>query len=63
MEKEREQNRHENKAMEEALRSTKLISAFKEAKEAMGWFLDKAEKRELKRYAAEQDAEDSEEED
>ena len=74
MEKEREQNRPENKEMEEALRSTKLMSAFKEAKEAMGCpvkaayqcpsfvrFLDKAEKRELKRYAAEQDAEDSEE--
>lgn len=76
IDKNREQNRPENKEMEEALRSTKLMSAFKEAKEAMGCpvkaayqcpsfvrFLDKAEKRELKRYAAEQDAEESEEED
>ena len=72
MDKNREQNRPENKEMEEALRSTKLMSAFKEAKEAMGCpvkaayqcpsfvrFLDKAEKRELKRYAAEQEKDDS----
>ena len=76
IDKNREQNRPENKEMEEALRSTKLMSAFKEAKEAMGCpvkaayqcpsfvrFLDKAEKRELKRYAAEQEAEESEEDD
>ena len=62
IDKNSEPNRPENKEMEEALRSTKLMSAFNEAKEAMGCpvkaayqcpsfvrFLDKAEKRELKR--------------
>ena len=56
------------------MKVTQLMSAFKEAKEAMGGptkaayqcpafvvrFLDKAERREFKRYKAEQEADNSE---
>ena len=65
----------ESKEVKEAMRMTQLMNAFKEAKEAMGGpiraayqcpaferFLDKAERREFKKYKAEQDAVDSEDE-
>ena len=71
----KEDQNPENKMFEETMKISQLMTAFKEAKEAMGCpikaayqcpafvrFLDKAEKRQYKLYKAEQDAESSEEE-
>jgi flagellar hook-basal body complex protein FliE len=68
-----EEESEESKELKDAMKVTQLMSAFKEAKEAMGGpikaayqcpafvrFLDKAERREFKRYKAEQEADDSE---
>ena len=66
--------KEEDKELQDTMRISKLMTAFKDAKEAMGGpikaayhcpafvqFLDKSEKRELAAYKAEQEEEDSEE--
>jgi flagellar hook-basal body complex protein FliE len=71
----REEESKESKELKETMKVTQLMSALKEAKEAMGCpikaayqcpafvrFLDKAERREFKRYKAEQEAEESDDE-
>ena len=67
-----EEEKQENNELQETMRISKLLSVFKDAREAMGCpikatyqcpsfvrFLDKLEKREYKRYKAEQEADDS----
>ena len=73
--KKMEEEKPDNKELEETMHISKLMAAFKRAKEAMVCFfraayqcsafvrfLDKVEKRQYKKYKSEQEEEDSEEE-